>query len=183
MFEVAMFSADYLWSPEQVEWRKFAMCDSDILAFSFSARRRLRGGAENTGREGRPNRRRGDCTIRASVCRMHGLADRAAAGEADRTLVHTPCSAKAGTFRECRALCRPTTFELLGLAQHCIGSHTLSQKSDCCPTNVPLLEERLVVHRSVDPNQKLVGLAGLALCHENMRRLVPGNFEHLLTYR
>jgi hypothetical protein len=75
------------------------------------------------------------------------------------------------------------TFELLGLNQHRIGSRSLSQISHCRPPSVPLVEECLVIHGSIASDRKLVGLAGLALCHENKRRLVPSNLEHLLTCR
>jgi len=100
----------------------------------------------------------------------------------DRTSGYTPCSANPDASGHCRAPTRPTTFELLGLTQHRIGSRSLGQISDCRPTSVPLVEAYLVVDGSVDSDQKLVGLAGLALCHEDLRRLVS-HFEHLLTYR
>ena len=93
----------------------------------------------------------------AGRCRTSGLA---------------PRSAKPRHLRAYRAPCRPTTFKLLGLAQHCIGSRSLSQVIDRCPTSIALVEERIVVHGSVDSDRKLIGLAGLALCHENLRRLV-----------
>ena len=82
----------------------------------------------------------------------------------------------------CRAPCRPTAVELLGLTQHRIGSRSLGQICDCRPSSVPLVEAYLVVHGSVVSDQKLVGLTGLALCYEDLRRLVS-HFEHLLTYR
>jgi hypothetical protein len=78
---------------------------------------------------------------------------------------------------------KANTFELLGPTQHRIGSRSLSQIIDRCPTSIPLIEERVVIHGPVDSHRKLVGLAGLALRHENMWRLVLCDFEHSLTHR
>ena len=101
----------------------------------------------------------------------------------DRTSGHTPCSAKPRHPQGILCGAGQRSIEPLGLTQHSIRSRSLSQVSDCCPTSVPLFEECLVVHGSVDSDRKLVGLAGLALCYENMRWLVPSNLEHLLTDR
>ena len=71
--------------------------------------------------------------------------------------------------------------ELLGLTQHCTGSCALSQIYIRCSTSIPLVKECLVGHGSVDSDKKLVGLAGLALCHKYLRRFVLLNFKHSLT--
>src|ERR1700686_346339 len=78
----------------------------------------------------------------AGRCRTSGLA---------------PRSAKPRRLRACRVPCRPTTFEPLVLAQHCIGLRSLSQIIDRYPTSIPLVEKSLVLHGSVHSEQKLVG--------------------------
>jgi hypothetical protein len=73
--------------------------------------------------------------------------------------------------------------ELLGLAQHCVGSRSLSQIYDRCSTSIVLVEECLVIHASVDSDRKLVGFAGSTTRYEYLRWLVHCNFEHSLTHR